>query len=71
MCTIMTSYSESQGFQIWMMWRQAPGGSDVVIAQALGLGGSDVVMAQVLGLGDMIYCAGPGEVSIWLMMEMS
>ena len=58
MCTIMTSYSESQGFQIWMMWRQAPGGSDVV-------------MAQVLGLGDMIYCAGPGEVSIWLMMEMS
>ena len=84
MCTIMTSYSESQGFQIWMMWRQAPGGSDVVIAQALGLGGSDVVMAQVSGLGGsdvvmaqasglggMSYGAGTGQISTWLMMEMS
>ena len=71
MCTIMTLYSESQGFQIWMMWRQAPGGSDVVMAQALGLGGSDVVMAQVLGLGGESYGAGTGQISIWLMMEMS
>ena len=71
MCTIMTSYPVSAGLQIWMIWRQPPGGSDGVMAQVLGLGGSDVVMAQVLGLGDMRYGAGPGEVSIWLMMEMS
>ena len=84
MCTIMTSYSESQGFQIWMMWRQAPGGSDGVMAQVLGLGGSDVVMApvlglggsdvvmpQVLGLGGISYGSGTGQISTWLMMEMS
>ena len=71
MCMIMTSYPVSAGLQIWIMCRQAPGGSNGVMAQVLGLGGSDVVMAQVLGLGDMRYGAGPGEVSIWLMMEMS
>ena len=71
MCTIMTSYSESQGLQIWMIWRQAPGGSDGVMAQVLGLGGSDVVMAQALGLGGMSYGAGTGQISTWLMMEMS
>ena len=58
MCTIMTSYPVSAGLQIWMMWRLAPGGSDVV-------------MAQVLGLGGMSYGAGTGQISTWLMMEMS
>ena len=71
MCTIMTSYPVSAGLQIWMMWRQTLGGSDGVMAQVLGLGGSDVVMAQVSGLGGMSYGAGTGQISTWLMMEMS